>query len=186
MQARHEFQPVQDFGTNNRILRYRCIKLFFYTDTFFVTKKAASNRGYNCMQIFVSDKGYVYVVAMKSVSEFPKALKMFAKEVGVPEAIIVDSHKCNKSKEVKQFCHKIGTTLRILEVSIQWANRAELYVGLFKEAVRKDMLESNSPLIFWDYCAERRTEITNMTHDSQGSLSAERSNSTLCHLWRRR
>ena len=48
------------------------------------------------MQIFVSDVGYVYVAEMKSVSEFPKALKMFAKEVRVPDAIISDSHKCNK------------------------------------------------------------------------------------------
>ena len=52
------------------------------------------------MKICVSDKGYVFIAAMKSVSEFPKALKMFAKEVGVPEAIIADSHKCHKSKEV--------------------------------------------------------------------------------------
>ena len=52
------------------------------------------------MQIFVSDKGYVYIAAMKSVSEFPKALNFFAKEVGVPEAIIAYSHKCHKSKEV--------------------------------------------------------------------------------------
>ena len=47
--------------------------------------------------------------------------------------------------------------------SIQWANRAELYVGLFKEAVRKDMLDTDSPLIFLDYCTERRALITNMT-----------------------
>ena len=100
---------------------------------------------------------------MKSVSEFPKDLKMVAKEVGVPEAIIDDSHKCHKSKEVRQFCHNIGTTLRVLEGSTQWANRAELYVGLFKEAVRKDMLQENSPLFLWDYCAEKRAAITNMT-----------------------
>ena len=93
------------------------------------------------MQIFVSGVGYVYVAAMKIVSEFPKALKMFAKEVVVPDAIIADSHKCNKSKEVKFFCHKIRTTLKILEGSTQWANKAELYVVLFKEAVRKDMLD---------------------------------------------
>ena len=53
------------------------------------------------MQIFVSDKVYVYVDAMKSVSEFPTYLKIFAKEVGVPESIIADSHKCQKSKEVR-------------------------------------------------------------------------------------
>ena len=44
------------------------------------------------------DKGYVYVSAMKSVSEFTKYLKIFAKEVGVTESLIADSHKCNKSK----------------------------------------------------------------------------------------
>ena len=70
------------------MLRYRRIKSYFFTDAFFVTKKAESSRGYTCMQIFVSDKGYVSIAAMKSVSEFTKALKMFAKGVGVPEAII--------------------------------------------------------------------------------------------------
>ena len=73
------------------MLRYRIIKSYFFTDTFFVTKKETSSRGYTCMQIFVSDKGYVFIAAMKSVSEFPKALKIFAKEVVVPEAIIADS-----------------------------------------------------------------------------------------------
>ena len=71
------------------------------------------------MQIFVSDKGYVFIAAMKSVSEFPKALKMFDKEVGVPEAIISYYHKYHNSKEVRKFCHKIGTTLRVLEGSTQ-------------------------------------------------------------------
>ena len=67
---------------------------------------------------------YVHVTSMKSVSEYSKALKLFAKDVGVPEAIIADSHKCNTPKEVKLFPHKIGTTLSILEGSTQWANRA--------------------------------------------------------------
>ena len=82
------------------MLRYRRIKSYFFTDTFFVTKKAASSRSYTCIQIFVSDKGYVLIAAMKSVSEFTKSMKMFAKEVGVPEAIIADSQKCHKAKEV--------------------------------------------------------------------------------------
>ena len=153
----------RNFGTNDRMLRYRRIKFFFFTDTFFVTKKAENSRGYTCVQIFVSDMGYVYVAAMKSVSEFPKALEMFAKEIGVTEAIISDSHKCKKSKEVKLFFNKIGTTLRILEVSTQWANKAGLYVGLFNEVVRKDILYETPPLVFWDYCSKRRAFITNMT-----------------------
>ena len=66
---------------------------------------------------------------------------MFSKEVGVQEAIVANSHKCHKSKEVRQFCDKIGTTICVLEGLTQWANRAELYFGLFKEAVRKDMVQ---------------------------------------------
>ena len=68
-----------------------------------MTGKVASQRGYTCMQIFVSDKGYVYVVPMNSPKEFPKALKMFVKEVGVPEAVVADSHRCNRSQEMRPF-----------------------------------------------------------------------------------
>ena len=49
------------FGTNDRNIRYRRIKSWFYTDTLFVTGKAKSTRGHSCMQLFVSDKGYVKV-----------------------------------------------------------------------------------------------------------------------------
>ena len=47
---------------------------------------------------FFSEKVYVYVDEMNSVNEFLKALKIFAKEVGVTESLIADSHKCHKSK----------------------------------------------------------------------------------------
>ena len=147
------------FGTNDRFLRYRRIKSEFYTDTFFVTAKARSIRGNTCMQIFVSDKGFVKVYPMTTVSEYPKALKMFAKDVGAPDVLVADPHPNNKSKDVRAFCNQIGTTLRILEESTQWANRAELYVGLMKEATRKDLLARHSPLVLWDYCAERRAMI---------------------------
>ena len=62
--------------------------------------------------------------------------------------LITDPHPSQKSKEVKQFCHKIGTTLRLLEESTQWANKSELYIGLYKEAIQIDTLEANIPLVF--------------------------------------
>ena len=111
------------------------IKSCFFTDCFFVTAAAKSTRGNTCMQIFVSDKGFVKVYPMESPSQFPSALKLFAKDVGAPEVLVADPHPSQKSKEVKNFCNKIGTTLRLLEQSTQWANRAELYIGLMKEAV---------------------------------------------------
>ena len=52
-------------------------------------------------------------------------------------------------------CYNIGANLRVLEEGTTWANKAELYIGLLKESVSKDMKESNAPLVFWDYCVER-------------------------------
>ena len=59
---------ARNLGTTDRMLRYRRIKSQFFTDTFFVTAKAKSTRGYTHMQIFVSDKGYVKVYPMKSLT----------------------------------------------------------------------------------------------------------------------
>ena len=84
------------------------------------------------MLIFVSDKGFVKVYPMKSLTEYPSALRKFAKEVGAPDILVADPQKSHASKEVMYFCNKIGTTLRLLEQKTQWANCAELYVGLMK------------------------------------------------------
>ena len=50
------------------------------------------------------------------------------------------------SSDVKKFCNDFGTTLRALEEGTPWSNKAEPYIGLITEAVRKDMRESSSPL----------------------------------------
>jgi hypothetical protein len=146
------------------MLRYKRITEYFFMDTFFATKKAGkSSRGHTCCQLFVTDKGFVYVVPMKSKAEVLQAVKQFAKEIGAPEAIICDMAGEQTSHALKRFCQEIGTTLRVLEEGTPWANKAELYIGLIKEAVRKDMKESDSPLAFWDYCVERRARINNLT-----------------------
>ena len=137
----------RNYSTDDWMLRYRQINDYFFLDTFFVTSKAKSTRGNTCMQIFVSDKGFVHVVPMRSKGDFLKALKSFAKEIGVPEALIVDPSGEQTSNNVKQFCHQVSTTLRMLEEGTQWANRAELYIGLLKESIRKDLRESDAPLV---------------------------------------
>jgi len=76
-------------------------------------------------------------------------------------SFIVDGHRSQKSPTVKRFCDQIGTTLRVLETGTPWANRAELHIGLLKEAVRRDMRESNSLMSLWCYCIERRVKIHN-------------------------
>ena len=102
------------------------------------------------MQLFVSDKGYVAVYPMKSESGFLDALKTFSKDVGAPTVLVVDPARTQKKAAVKEYCLKIGTKLKVLEESTQFANRAELYGGLHKEGIRGDMREANAPLVFWD------------------------------------
>ena len=44
-----------------------------------------------------------------------------------------------------------------------WSITEWVYVGLIKESIRKDLKEKDSPLVFWDYYAERRQLINNLT-----------------------
>ena len=74
------------------MLRYKQINHYFFADTFIFTKKTKCwICGNTCMQIFVRDKGFIFMIAMKSKKEFPKALRRFAKEVGVPPELICDA-----------------------------------------------------------------------------------------------
>eukprot|EP00957_Ditylum_brightwellii_P097231 7405187-Ditylum_brightwellii.AAC.1 len=101
---------------------------------------------------------------MKKNSEVIQAVKQFTKETGAPEAIICDGARAqSKGKDILQFMAQVGTTLRVLEEGTPWAIKAKLYIKLFKQTVRKDMKESNCPLVFWDYCSKKRAHINNLT-----------------------
>lgn len=173
---------ARNYSTNDRMLRYKRITEHFFMDTFFATQKAGkSSRGHTCCQLFVTDKGFVYVVPMKSKSEVLQAVKQFAKEIGAPDAIISDCSGEQKSHALKRFCNEIGTTLRTLEEGTPWSNRAELYIGLIKEAVRKDMKEADCPLAFWDYCVERRARINNVTAKDLFQLHGSNAHTATLH-----
>ena len=63
------------YSTNDRMLRYKRIRSHFFMDTFQVTAKAVSKRGNRYIQLFVSDKGYMYVQPMKAKTELIDAVK---------------------------------------------------------------------------------------------------------------
>jgi len=87
--------------------------------------------------------------------------------------LVVDPVAENKSKDVRRFFHQVGTTLRILEENTQWANCAELYIGLLKESVRKDLCATNCPMVLWDFCIERHAKIHNLTPRNLFQLQGE-------------
>ena len=117
------------------------VERFFFMDTFFVTRntsgkkkgrKTTSERGHTCCQLFVTDKGFIYVVLMKTKKEVPQIVKQFAKEIGAPGAIICEGATEQTSGALREFCHKISTTLWVLEEGTPWSNKAELYIELLK------------------------------------------------------
>ena len=78
------------------------------------------------MQILLNDKGFVHVIPMTKKSEVPMALKIFAKDIGDPDAIICDAAREQILKEVRDFFYKIVTSIRVPEDGTPWANCAEL------------------------------------------------------------
>ena len=88
------------------------------------------------------------VYPMKIKTKIANTGKVFAKEIGVPTALISDPEETQTSKELNKATKDINTPLKFLERRTQWAKLAELYIGLLKEAVFKDMKDSNSPVRF--------------------------------------
>ena len=62
---------------------------------------------------------------------------------------------------MKRFCDQVGTTIKILETGKVWGNRYELYIGLLKEAVHKDLRASNAHMVLWYYAIQWRSSIRN-------------------------
>ena len=114
---------------------------------------------------------------MKTQEEFLDALHWFCNEVGVPVHLVMDGHSAQSNPKVRKFSNQVNMTLRVLERATPWANRAELYISLLKEAVCKNMRESNSPMVSWDYAIERRELIHNVftrpLFQSQGKTPTE-------------
>ena len=91
-----------NYGTNDRMLRYQRLQDYFFMDAFFATKKGGqSSRGHTCCQLFVTVKGFVYVIPMRRKSEVLQANKQFAKEIGAPTSIITDMAGEQMSLEVR-------------------------------------------------------------------------------------
>ena len=59
----------------------------------FATKAAKSLRGNTCCQVFVLDMDFLALYPMQQESEYPIALKEFAKDIGAPEVLVCDGSK---------------------------------------------------------------------------------------------
>ena len=134
---------------------YRQIKGYFFMDAFCDTRKyGKSPIGHTCFQIFVTEKGFLYDVPMNSTGDGIKDAKQFPKEVVAIYLLISDAEPEQNFQDMQKNSNEIVTTLRVPEEGITWSNKDELYIGLIKESVRKDMKYIEYPLLTWYYCVD--------------------------------
>ena len=46
--------------------------------------------------------------------------------------------------------------------SAHWDNLASIFICLIKQAFHKDIAESNTPLVLWEYCFKIKSSINNL------------------------
>ena len=105
------------------MLRYRRINNQPYGYVLRDEAIQASTRTNTCMQLFVTDKEYVYAISMKIVIGCTASPKAFAKAIGAPDMIICDGYGEQTSTEVKRYLQQIGTALRTLPNDTSWSTR---------------------------------------------------------------
>ena len=170
------------YRTNDRMLRYQHLREYFYMDTMFASSKSGkTTRGNMCMQLFVTDRGFVFVCPMKAKRDVHYALRLFFKKVGVPDAIICDRGKEQIEGNSQKLLQDSGTIIRTIEPNTPWANRAERYIGMFKQAIRNTLHETNCPIRLWDYCAEHLARVNNATAKNLYQLGSTTPHHTIYH-----
>ena len=97
------------------MLRYNWIKTHFFMNTFYVTQASISSPKHRHMQLFVSDTEFMYVVPMKSKTELVQEVKQFAKENGVPTALIFDPERTQSFINLKKTASEMNCILKYIE-----------------------------------------------------------------------
>ena len=85
---------------------------------------------------------------------------------------------CEKAREQVKgdsriLCNEAACTVVELEKGVPSSNRAERTIKILKDKVKRDMLVSNSPLVFCDYAIERRATIISSTVRSNYFLNGQ-------------
>ena len=93
--------------------------------------------------------GHVFVVHMENTSgmNIALAIKRYFKENGVPLHLICDQAREKVKGDSIIFCHDSGCTIIELEKGTPAANRAERNIKILKDGTKKDMFNTNSPIV---------------------------------------
>ena len=144
------------------MLHYSRLNTNTFMDTMFASSRIGKSiRGNTTCQVFVTEFGHVFVVPMdgKSGKTIASAIKRYFKEIGVPNLLICDRATEQVKGDAKRMINDASCTLKELEKCTPQSNLAERTIKILKDESKKDMFESNCPMVLWDYAIERRAKI---------------------------
>ena len=152
------------YAQNDRNLRYKHMDSVLFMDTMFASKRVGkSYRDFTCVQVYASEFGWIRADPMKGEKDIHASLKHLFKDIGVPKKLIVDGARAQVKGKARENCDLASCKVIELEKDTPASNRAERYIRILKETSKRDMNQSDSPIIFWCYCIERRALIENAT-----------------------
>ena len=137
------------FSPNDRMIRYPRVRAITFTDTLLASRRCISFRKYSCAQIFATEFGYIFACPLRKRADMEMAIKKFFKEVGVPPRLIADKAREQILGDTKKLCDQANCKIIELEKGTPASNRAERYIQIIKNETKKDLVNSDSPLVFW-------------------------------------
>ena len=150
------------YSQNDRMLRYDRMISDLFMDTMFAKVKGGRLfRGYTCAQVFATDFGWAKPIFMRSKKDCHLAVKELFKLYRVPDKLICDAAREQHLGETLRFSNSVGCHIQYLEKNTPSANRAESSIKILKHDTKKDIVEENAPMFFWDFAMERRADINN-------------------------
>jgi len=149
------------YGHRFRWLGRRRIAGRFWTDTFFAKHPTLSD--HTCAQIFINEYRYIHVVPMKGKGEAPYALRSFFDTIGLPDLIISDNAKEQRSAEWKATMREFGVLERPMEAYKSHQNYAENGVLAIKFKSAKIMEQQGVPKRLWDHVFLYASTLSNRT-----------------------
>lgn len=157
--VRHYNEPrYSSYNHRFRYLTRKRIAGRFWTDTFFAEESHSNNI---CAQIFVNEYRYVLVIPLRTKSDAPAALRMFLDNVGLPEVIVSDNAKEQRSMEWKRILREFGVKDHPIEAYKYWQNYAENGVKMVKFRAAKIMEQKAVPGPLWDHVLEYCSNLSN-------------------------
>ena len=97
----------------------------------------------------------------KSGIKIAQELKRYFKEISVLLHLICNQAQEQVQGDAKILCNESDCV--VIEKGTPAVNRAEQTIEILKDGVKRDMFNSESPLVLWCYCVERRADIINAT-----------------------